>query len=289
MKNKRNTILYFRFFLLVFFISAGTTIPAQGQENDILLNKGVEAYNANRYDEAIEYLRPSAQNGNPISQFFLGNCYFNGNGVKKSYNEAAKWFYKSALQGVTYAQTLLATLYENGLGVEKDTDEALKLYTWAQNGGKPTPENTSLKPLRLKTDKGKSDNTADILTDLGQTMISIAGNTPESNSSQAETENRSTKQTKNHSTRKNKEKEMQNKKFLAAYQNANKAYNGWEDQLRDMKLNPEKYAHLSDDQFCQKVSDIQNKMKKIRIKITNEYDTQQRKSNLEDWTPARCR
>lgn len=171
MKNKRNTILYFRFFLLVFFISAGTTIPAQGQENDILLNKGVEAYNANRYDEAIEYLRPSAQNGNPISQFFLGNCYFNGNGVKKSYNEAAKWFYKSALQGVTYAQTLLATLYENGLGVEKDTDEALKLYTWAQNGGKPTPENTSLKPLRLKTDKGKSDNTADILTDLGQTLI----------------------------------------------------------------------------------------------------------------------
>ncbi len=111
MKNKRNTILYFRFFLLVFFISAGTTIPAQGQENDILLNKGVEAYNANRYDEAIEYLRPSAQNGNPISQFFLGSCYFNGNGVKKSYNEAAKWFYKSALQGVTYAQTLLATLY----------------------------------------------------------------------------------------------------------------------------------------------------------------------------------
>jgi len=164
MKNKRNTILYFRFFLLVFFISAGTTIPAQGQENDILLNKGVEAYNANRYNEAIEYLRPSAQNGNPISQFFLGSCYFNGNGVKKSYNEAAKWFYKSALQGVTYAQTLLATLYENGLGVEKDTDEALKLYTWVQNGGKPTPENTSLKPLRLKTDKGKSDNTADILT-----------------------------------------------------------------------------------------------------------------------------
>ena len=54
MKNKRNTILYFRFFLLVFFISAGTTIPAQGQENDILLNKGVEAYNANRYNEAIE-------------------------------------------------------------------------------------------------------------------------------------------------------------------------------------------------------------------------------------------
>lgn len=100
------------------------------------------------------------------------------------------------------------------MGVEKDTDEALKLYTWAQNGGKPTPENTSLKPLRLKTDKGKSDNTADILTDLGQTLISIARNTPESNSSQAETENRSTKQTKNHSTRKNKEKEMQNKKFL---------------------------------------------------------------------------
>lgn len=52
---------------------------------------------------------------------------------------------------------------------------------------------------------------------------------------------------------------MQNKKFLAAYQNANKAYNGWEDQLRDMKLNPEKYAHLSDNQFCQKVSDIQKK------------------------------
>ena len=289
MKNKRNTILYLRFFLLVFFISTGTTIPTQGQENDTLLNKGVEAYNANRYDEAIEYLRPSAQNGNPISQFFLGSCYFNGNGVKKSYNEAAKWFYKSALQGVTYAQTLLATLYENGLGVEKDTDEALKLYTWAQNGGKPTPENTSLKPLRLKTDKGKPDNAVDVLTDLGQTLISIAGNTPESNLSQTETEDRSTKQTKNRSARKNKEKEMQNKKFLAAYRNANKAYNGREDQLRDMKLNPEKYTHLSDDQFCQKVSNIQNKMKKIRIQITNEYDTQQRKSDLEDWTPARCR
>ena len=175
------------------------------------------------------------------------------------------------------------------MGVEKDTDEALKLYTWAQNGGKPTPENTSLKPLRLKTDKGKPDNAVDVLTDLGQTLISIAGNTPESNLSQTETEDRSTKQTKNRSARKNKEKEMQNKKFLSAYRNANKAYNGWEDQLRDMKLNPEKYTHLSDDQFCQKVSNIQNKMKKIRIQITNEYDTQQRKSDLEDWTPARCR
>ena len=82
---------------------------------------------------------------------------------------------------------------------------------------------------------------------------------------------------------------MANKKFLAAYRNANRAYNRAEDNLRDMRYNSEKFLHLSVEQYCSKIDQIQDEMRALREKIETEYDTSQRKSPLEDWEPDCCR
>ena len=86
-----------------------------------------------------------------------------------------------------------------------------------------------------------------------------------------------------------KEKEMTNRKFLAAYRTASRAYTRAEDNLRDMRDNSERYLHLSVEQYCSKIDQIQEEMRALREKIETEYDTRQYKSPLEDWKPDCCR
>lgn len=69
-----------------------------------------------------------------------------------------------------------------------------------------------------------------------------------------------------------------------SYRNDNRAYTGFEDQLRDMKLNPEKYDNLSSSQFRSKVKNIQSKMKTIRERIVKNGGTKA-KSSFESWNP----
>ena len=41
----------------------------------------------------------SANQSNAMAQLVLGNCYYNGWGVKKNNAEAVKWYRKAAEQG----------------------------------------------------------------------------------------------------------------------------------------------------------------------------------------------
>ena len=83
----------------------------------------------------IPQLMAEAEAGNPISQYNLGLCYANGNGVEVDFAETVKWLRKAAEQGMPEAQFNLGMCISNGVGVEKNIVEGtMWLYSAAQQG-----------------------------------------------------------------------------------------------------------------------------------------------------------
>ena len=77
--------------------------------------------------EAIRWFLRSAGNGNPKAQAMLAHLYFSGGaGVRRDLAVSAAWDRRAADQGYAAAQYSLATLYENGFGVPQDYVEAMK-------------------------------------------------------------------------------------------------------------------------------------------------------------------
>ena len=70
--------------------------------------------------QAVTWIRKSAEQGNAFAQYSLGVCYENGYGVPKDLEEAVEWYRKSAEQGNAFAQYNLGLCYANGDGVIKD-------------------------------------------------------------------------------------------------------------------------------------------------------------------------
>ena len=96
--------------------------------------------------EYLKNLRKEAQQGDAEAQFYLGNMYYNGEGVPfvdgsggegvtQDYAEAAKWYRKAAEQGHPWAQTYLGWMYDTGKGVTQDYAEAVKWYRKAAEQG----------------------------------------------------------------------------------------------------------------------------------------------------------
>ncbi|MBQ3535764.1 MAG: sel1 repeat family protein [Alistipes sp.] len=106
--------------LCLFFVaSAQTTSDCQ---------KGLDAYNAGDYKEAVKWYRKAADQGDAEAQNRLGFCYRRGLGVKQNNTEAVKWYRKAAEQGHAQAQSNLGYCYYSGYGVTKDYTEAVKWY-----------------------------------------------------------------------------------------------------------------------------------------------------------------
>ncbi len=85
------------------------------------------------YDDGIERLRKSAEQGNPFAMRRLG-LVFEGKDKAESdewYRKAADALYKAAKQGDPRAQFELAGLYCDGKGVAKDSAEADKCFELA--------------------------------------------------------------------------------------------------------------------------------------------------------------
>ena len=81
------------------------------------------------YKEAVRWYRASAEQGNSCAQFSLGYCYYLGNGVKVDNEEAFHWFKEAAEQEHSTAQCYVGHCYYNGHGVKKNLKEAVKWYT----------------------------------------------------------------------------------------------------------------------------------------------------------------
>ena len=93
--------------------------------------KGVKQDNK----EAVKWTRMAAGQGNVLAQYNMGYSYYNGLGVPHDYREAVNWYKKSAEQGYAHAQFLLGLCYDNGQGVPHDYGEAVKWYKKAAEQG----------------------------------------------------------------------------------------------------------------------------------------------------------
>jgi tetratricopeptide (TPR) repeat protein len=91
------------------------------------VEKGSAAYAQGDYAAALDILRPLAEDGEPTAEFYVGEMYRFGRGVKKDEAKAAAWYKKSAVQGSSDAQYALGMMYAFGIGVDADYVEA---YRW---------------------------------------------------------------------------------------------------------------------------------------------------------------
>ncbi len=85
------------------------------------------------FDDGMEFLRKSAEQGNPFAMRLLGSVYEGKDKAESDawYAKAAEALYKAAKQGDPRAMHDLAGLYRDGKGVPKDTAEAEKLFEQA--------------------------------------------------------------------------------------------------------------------------------------------------------------
>ncbi|WEE01003.1 tetratricopeptide repeat protein [Taylorella equigenitalis] len=74
----------------------GSVSLAHDPSPDELSQKGTELYKQQKYEEAFEYLKPAADQGQVQAQVAVGVMYLKGLGVPKNYDEATKYFEKSA-------------------------------------------------------------------------------------------------------------------------------------------------------------------------------------------------
>jgi len=120
-------------FILVFLLCVCTGTVADTR-------KGYEAYTVGNYKNAVEEFRASAQQGDALAMFYLGESYYNGRGVVQDYPEAVTWYKQSAAKGQGEAQETLGTLYFFGKGIKQDYAEAAKWYAMAANQGRVYPQ-----------------------------------------------------------------------------------------------------------------------------------------------------
>lgn len=113
----KRVILTFLLLTISFKISAGDAIE-----------QGVYAFVQGNYTLAIKKLKPYADSGHPVAQYYLGIQYLYGYGVEQSNQEAFDLLYKSAHQKHAEAQYMLGKMYNNGNGVKQSKAQAIKWF-----------------------------------------------------------------------------------------------------------------------------------------------------------------
>jgi Sel1 repeat len=86
------------------------------------------------YEQAMKWLRLSADQGNVEAEDRVGLMYYLGEGVPQDYLEAVRWYKKAAEKGNAHAQWQLVDMYQKGIGVPQDLGESKR---WAQLGRRP--------------------------------------------------------------------------------------------------------------------------------------------------------
>ncbi len=100
-----------------------------------LYNQGLAFQNQFKFSKSIEYLKYAAEDGHLPAYYTLGECYFNGKGVKKDYQEAINWYTLGAAKSDAASIHKLALCYKNGYGVEADPFKALESFAQAAELG----------------------------------------------------------------------------------------------------------------------------------------------------------
>ncbi len=85
--------------------------------------------------KAAEAYEKSASQGYAKAEYKLGLIYYEGTGVKTNKTTAYQWFKQAADKGYAAAQYYLGKMYASGSGVERNYATSLEWYTKAVDGG----------------------------------------------------------------------------------------------------------------------------------------------------------
>lgn len=97
--------------------------------------KGIQAFQRGKYEEALKYLQPAADAGDPGAMYVLGQMYASGRGIAKDEKAASALFLKAAELGDANAQQSLGSALMLGEGIEQDMVEALKWFIISARAG----------------------------------------------------------------------------------------------------------------------------------------------------------
>lgn len=122
-----------RFLLPSLFILAFGAPSAFSQS----LERAVAAYYRGDYVDAMDLMRPLADEGEDHAQYLIGFMYDRGQGVPEDPETAATWYRRAAELGHPYAQNNLGVFYKNGRGVPRDYVEAYMWFDLAASGYLP--------------------------------------------------------------------------------------------------------------------------------------------------------
>ncbi|MEA3045822.1 MAG: uncharacterized protein QOJ53_154 [Sphingomonadales bacterium] len=79
------------------------------------VRSGIDAWQAQNYDEAVRIWRPLADRGDADAQYNIAQAYFLGRGVPQNANLAGQWYERAARQGHEEAQANYGLLlFQNG-------------------------------------------------------------------------------------------------------------------------------------------------------------------------------
>lgn len=87
--------------------------------------------------EIIEWLRHTAESGDPQSQAVLGRMLYQGRHVRQDFNEAFRLIHKAAEAGIPFAQAWMGDVLASGEGVMKDEELARAWHERAAAAGHP--------------------------------------------------------------------------------------------------------------------------------------------------------
>lgn len=117
--------------LTLFAAVAMATVPALAQQTSV--RAGVEAWQAENYEEAVRQWRPLADRGDADAQYNLAQAYKLGRGVPLNMTLAEQWYERAARQGHEQAGANLGLiLFQNGR-----RREAMPYIERAAAGGDP--------------------------------------------------------------------------------------------------------------------------------------------------------
>jgi TPR repeat protein len=118
---------------------AASRMPEIGPSGPVAagpLEDAKAAYDRDEYATALRLLRPLADQGDDVAQYYLGLMHSNGQGVPQDYAEALKWFRRAADRGNIDAQINLGIKYALGWeGVPKNYAESAKWHRLAADRG----------------------------------------------------------------------------------------------------------------------------------------------------------
>lgn len=107
-----------------------------------LYDLGIEYFNSQNYENAIECYSKAAELGLSEAQNELGNMYYYGWGVERDFSKAFNYYRNAAKAGYVDAQNSLGECYLLGKGIDRDNEEAIKWIKKAAEQGNVSAQNS---------------------------------------------------------------------------------------------------------------------------------------------------